>query len=150
MYKTQSMSLVTGFESQSPKGDGEKTLSEAHEFENLYNAFSYNRSGMDAVFAAWAKRAFRQLIKNSVLMSGEDENTYRWSAQVTFTMSLSHLQDRVCLQRGLEGLVKALAEAVHRTSGESQLVLPGALVADISMTSADEITFRLKQKWGQK
>jgi hypothetical protein len=143
------MSLVTGFESQSPEADGGKELNEALEFDNLYNALMNARNCASDVFAGWAKRAFRSLLKNHLVMATTVDRYPRWTAQGAVSFRVDKLEDRKAVQDALEGLVRGLAGIIRLTCKEEKSLMLNALTADIMMTGEFEITFRLKQRWGE-
>jgi len=142
------MSLVTGFESQTPEADGGKELNEAYEFENLYDVLKNDQARASDVFAGWAKRAFRTLLKNHIVMATTADRYPRWTAQGAVSMGVKDLDDRSALQPALEGLVKGLVGIIRSTCGDDKPLMLNALTADIMMTGELEITFRLKQRWG--
>jgi hypothetical protein len=141
------MSLVTGFESQTPEADGAKALNESFGFENLYDVLSNDPIRGEDIFAAWAKRLMRHLIPNPVVMDINLERYPRWTAQTTCSLHVGDLRNAVLLRAGLEGLVKGLASAIEAACGKESTVTLGALMAKVSMTGPQEITFRLAQKW---
>ena len=147
MGTTPSMSLVTGFESQSPEAEGSKARNESFGFENLYTVLTTDQARSGDVFGAWAKRMIRHLTVNPIVMENRLNQYPRWTSQGTCSLHIADLKNATTLRSGLEGLVQGLVRTIEETCGRERSVTLDALTADITMTGPDEITFRLKQKW---
>ena len=149
------MSLVTGFESQSPLADGEEALKKGYDYHQVFEALVHSREVAENVFSRCAKKQVREAL-------GKDEVTMLTSSEkeIPRKIWMSTLSVTTYLFGDLKSYVEEASESLLELSDifsdqildsrrpGKKLFLVDALVTEILEISPKRYSFRLKQKWG--
>jgi len=157
------MSLITAFESFSPKSEGEDGRRSGNDYGVALGALAIDLPSAEVVFSSCAKRRFLSALKDIVIkrqtaqefggqvpcwvMSGSAAVKVVPKSQCTeFEWNLQ--LERLCPV--LDQLVLSAASFVFQHAHEGQtLVLVDALGVSIKAVGTEVFSFQVKQRWGQ-
>jgi len=150
------MTLITSFESSSPKPDIEEAKTPEVDYLLVMKALYIDLAGAEVAFARAAKKQFIGVLSEvpiKRLTSSEFENQtpcWHMSAGVALDVRDSNEEQQKNHAKILEELVLTSASQVfHYADEKKKLALVDALNTSIKKVGESMFNFQVKQKWGQ-
>jgi len=155
------MSLITAFESSSPKSEGEDARRHEVDYSVTLGALSIDLSGAEVAFSGCAKRQFLSALKDVPVkrMTSQEfaGQVPCWVMSVSVAMKVEPRaqcidwagQVEACRQT-LDQLVLSAASFVfHHARPSGSILLIDALSVSIKEVGDQTFSFQLKQRWGR-